>query len=347
MPDSPNPNPPLQRPRLTDVAKLCGVSAATVSRVLNRDSNFSARPEVRQRILDAAAEIGYAPDLTARNLIRGKSQILGVFGSPHTHIGEGINDEVFVGIADAVHSLDYDVFFELTSHHAHGQGQALPAWRFDGAILIQSPAEELVASLEQRRIPYVAVNETIGQPVASVLADDVGGTLQAIEHLAGLGHERIAYTNTMSGYFPHYSSRDRHQTLVAYCRSHGLTLVPGHDEFFVSGDRFLRDSVQKHGATAAICYDHRIAIALLGAAYRAQIRIPEQLSLLCFNDLFPVADVYPALTAVAVTGQDMGRTAVRLLLDRLDGKSMPGQTQTIQLPERLVVRASTAAPPPK
>ena len=303
------------RPKLKDVAAACGVSIGTVSRVLNRDESFSARDEVRQRILDAAEQLGYAPDLAARNLNRGETQIIGVFGDPDTHIGEGINDAVFEGIAEAVRSQDYDVFFDVTSKHS--TGRKLPFWRFDGAILIQSPLPEVVEELDRRYVPYVSVNETVGTPIASVLADDVMGMTRMMEHFVELGHRRFAYANAAKGYFKHYSVPDRHDTIVSFCKEYDLTLIPGHENDFISADQFLRRAVIEQGATAVLAYDHRIVVRLLGTAYRLGLTVPHDFSLACFNDEFPVAELYPPLTAVSVSGKAMGRTAAAILLDAM------------------------------
>lgn len=333
------------RPKLKDIADLCGVSVGTVSRVLNGDEAFSVRDAVREKIVETASHIGYAPDLAARSLHRGTTKIIGVFGSPHTHVSEGINDAIFAGIAEAAGVFEYDVFFELTSYHT--EARPLPFWRFDGAILIQAPEPALVEALDSRRIPYVSVNETHSHAAASIVSDDEGGATLAMQHLSQLGHEAIAYANVLSGYFPHYSKHERHDAIAGFCDSHGLTLVPGHDDFFDSGERFLQDAVVRHGATAVIAYDHRIAITLLGAAYRLKLRIPDAFSLLCFNDEFPVAQVYPPFTVVAVSGQEMGREAARLLMRVID-RDLPrrDRQELVRVPERLIVRESTAAPPP-
>lgn len=334
--------PNAARPKLKDVAAACGVSIGTVSRVLNRDESFSAREEVRQRILDAAEQLGYAPDLAARNLNRGETQIIGVFGDPKTHIGEGINDAVFEGIAEGVRSQDYDVFFDVTSKHA--TGRKLPFWRFDGAILIQSPLPEVVEELDRRHVPYVSVNETVGTPIASILADDVMGATRMMEHLAGLGHRRIAYANAAKGYFEHYSVPCRHDTIQAFCKEYGLTLIPGHDEDFLSADQFLRQAVIEQGATAVLAYDHRIVVKILGTAYRLGLSVPGDFSLACFNDEFPVAELYPPLTVVSVSGKAMGRTAAAILLDAMRPSQPPDRPSTLRLEEKVVVRASTAPP---
>src|SRR4051812_9863149 len=90
------------RPTLTDVAKLCGVTPATVSRVLNCKQKFSASDAVRQKIIETARKLGYMPDLAARNLNRRTTHIIGLFASPKTHMAEGINESLLEGIAETL-----------------------------------------------------------------------------------------------------------------------------------------------------------------------------------------------------------------------------------------------------
>src|SRR5688572_24000167 len=179
------------RPTITDVAKICGVTPATVSRVLNGKKKFSTSEAVRQRIFDTARKLGYVPDLAARNLNRGSTRIIGLFASPRTHLAEGINESLLEGVAEVLHSGGYDVFFELSS--ANGLDRALPFWRFDGAILMQAPKPETITELNRRRVPYVCVNEKVGNPTAYVLADDALGMNRALDHLEQFGHKRIGY----------------------------------------------------------------------------------------------------------------------------------------------------------
>src|SRR5688572_29380 len=129
------------RPTITDVARLCGVTAATVSRVLNGKKKFSTSEAVREKIFDTARKLGYVPDLAARNLNRKATHIIGLFASPQTHVAEGINESLLEGIAEVLHAGGYDVFFELSPSNPK---DALPFWRFDGAILMQQPRAETV-----------------------------------------------------------------------------------------------------------------------------------------------------------------------------------------------------------
>src|SRR3954470_8777227 len=178
-----------RRVTIVDVAKVCGVTPATVSRVLNAKVKFSTSPAVREKIIETARKMGYVPDLAARNLNRQETHIIGVFASPHTHIAEGINESLLAGFASVLHPAGYDVFFEMSS--IENRGHAGPFWRFDGALLMQQPKPETVSELDRRRVPYVCVNERVGEPAAYVLADDAMGMNRALDHLQQLGHRRI------------------------------------------------------------------------------------------------------------------------------------------------------------
>src|SRR4051794_3160777 len=100
------------RVTLADVARLCGVTPATVSRVLNRQKKFSTSDAVRERIPATAEKLGYMPDLAARNFRRRETHIVGVFANPLAHVTEGINESLLEGVAEVLHTARYDVFFE-------------------------------------------------------------------------------------------------------------------------------------------------------------------------------------------------------------------------------------------
>jgi DNA-binding LacI/PurR family transcriptional regulator len=329
------------RPTITDVAKLCGVTPATVSRVLNNKKKFSTSEAVREKIHATARKLGYVPDLAARNLNRQTTHIVGIFASPKTHIAEGIYESLLDGITEVFHQSEYDVFLDLSGNRQH----AVPFWRFDGAILLQSPRMEIIKELDRRRVPYVCVNEKIGTPVAQVLADDVMGTRLAVEHLQQLGHKKIAYANARATYLAHYSVAERYETLVEQTRKRGIELARGHDLPFSQAAEFLQQCVIADKATAVITYDHHIAVMLVGAAYALGLRIPNDFSLICFNDVFPVSMLPPPLTAVSVSGREIGRIGADLLLNSVVAEKPATDTKEIRVAETLVVRWSTAAPP--
>jgi LacI family transcriptional regulator, galactose operon repressor len=332
-----------RRPTIADIARLCGVTAATVSRVLNNTENFSTSAEMRQKIRETAQKLGYVPDLGARNLSLRNSRVIGLFASPHTHIGEGINEALIEGITETLHGNGYDVFYGLTRRRR--TKNPVPFWRFDGAVLMQAPRPEIIAELDTRRVPYVCVNERLGHPAASVMADDVSGMKAIVSHLTDLSHETIAYANAPSNYFTHYSVEERHNTLVEMAKAQNLKLVEGHENPFHAHTpaTFVRKMVIEGGATAVIAYDHQIAFMLLGAANGMGLRIPQDFSLICFNDVFPMSIIYPPLTTVLVPGREMGRLAAEMLLSDL-ASPKPLTSREIRVPEYLIIRSSTDSP---
>jgi len=329
------------RVTLTDVAKLCGVTPATVSRVLNRKNKFSTSEAVRDRIHFTAEKLGYVPDFTARNFRRRETKLIGVFMHPMSHVTEGINESLLEGLAEVLHAAGYDAFYELGS----SLKAPLPNWRFDAAILLQQPRAETVVELDRRGVPYACVNERVGRAVGNVLADDGMGMNRALEHLAQLGHRKVAYANARAPHASHYSVAERYETLLSGARARGMELARGHEAPMGSAINFLEASVTESGATAVITYDHQLAIMLIGAAHELGLRIPHDFSLICFNDVFPVALLPTPLTAVAVSGRHMGRLGADLLLNRLLMRGrLDETTRDIRVPEDLIVRASTAPP---
>jgi LacI family transcriptional regulator len=123
-----------------------------------------------------------------------------------------------------------------------------------------------------------------------------------------------------------------------------MELVFGHDQPFKLAADFLNLTVKANGATGIITYDHRIAVKIVGAATMMGLSVPKDFSLICFNDVYPVELLAPPLTAVAVSGKEMGRVGADLLLKHLESKRAQ-KVNEIRVPEELIVRSSTAPPP--
>ena len=336
-----------KRPTIVDIANACGVTHATVSRVLN--GKLNVRPELREQILRTAEDIGYAPNLAARSLNGSSDHIIGVFASRYTDFTKGISEFLLEGLVEVLQPLGYEVFFRLLRAKAGNEAavRTLPFWRFDGAILLQAPDPEIVAALRRRRVPYIGVNEVVEGAAGNVLSNDSGGVELALDHLHELGHRTIAYANAGHYYLPHYSIEERHASILSGTRVRKMTLTEGHDQPFTWEDAagFLRKA-KSAGATAIVTYDHQEAMLLLGAAYTEHLRIPDEMSLICFNDVFPLEFLPPPLTAVRVPGQQMGEVGAKLLLKALSAKTRqePAEAKVVRVDEMLIVRGSTAPP---
>jgi len=331
-------------PTIKEVAAHCGVSQATVSRVLNGNFNhgFSVRREVHQRIVEVAGALGYRPNLAAKNLVQQQTKIITILGCD-TALGWPGN--IYQAIIDScvkmMHEGGYDVCMSVPN--VEENRCELPPWKVDGAIVLQECSPETIEEMERANVPYVVINGFGGPGCSSVIPDDIEATRLAVRHLVELGHTRIAYAGPTCEHKKHRSITDRHDTYLTELAKCGLEPVVNHDKVFRSASAFLASSVIKYRATAILAYDHIEAMKILHGAHMLEIQIPRQVSLVCFNDEYLCSIVSPPLTTVAVPSRQMGRLAAKLLLEQLQSPS-EFKPQCLKLPQNLVVRASTTAP---
>src|SRR5579884_1046629 len=328
---------------IMDIARRLNISHTTVSRVLNNKSGVPIAEKTRQRVLNTAREMGYAPNLAARSLRHASTHVIAVFGSSYVGMWGGITPELMRGIVSALQPRHYGIFYAM-SDFGEQNAPSNSSWRFDGAIVLQSPPASTLRRLAKSGQPFVCVNEHI-EGRSAVLCDEAAGVRTALDHLWKLGHRRIAYANATHRHLQHYSVVERHDSYCATMREHGVTPPAGHD--VIPNEDNLTDRVRTmildQDATAILAYDHVVALRVMAAAHQLGLRIPQDFSLICFNDEFPVAEVVPTLTVVAPQGERMGQRDGELLLDLLESPE-PSSPSTIRLPEQLVVRESTAPP---
>jgi LacI family transcriptional regulator len=327
---------------IREIANRLNLSHTTVSRVLSNRKDIFIAEDTRQRVLAAAREMNYRPNLAARSLRDARTNMVGVFGSPYIRLDTGLIPDIIRGIRAVLHERHFDLFFAF-SPEGKEAGSALPAWRFDGAIVLQAPTQATITHLLECGQPFVCINEKIDE-APCILCDEEAGTRCALDHLWDLGHRRIAYANATTWHFDHYSVRERHHTYLAWLRERQLEPIAGHAERMQDNrrDSFLRRAVSEAGATAILAYDHMVAVDIVAAAYRCGLKIPHDFSLICYNNEFPVERLEPPLTVVAPESHAMGRLGAQLLLRRLQEPEadLPAVTR---VPMELIQRASTAA----
>lgn len=331
-------------PTVKEVATHCGVSQATVSRVLNGNykHGFSVREEVRQRIIDVADALGYRPNLAAKNLVQRQTKVVGILGCNAIFGWPGNMYEVIIdACVQALHSRDYDVC--ITVPNLEKSDSELPTWRIDGAIVLQECSTQTIERMERIGLVYLVVNGVSGPNGSAVIPDDIEGTRRALAHLMDLGHRRIAYAGPTSEHRKHRSIEDRHNTYLSELEEHGLEPIVGHDKIFRSAPAFLASAVLKNQATAILAYDHIEAVKILQGAHMLDIQVPRQVSLICFNDEYLCNIVTPPLTTVGVPSRQMGRVAAKMLLKHLQSPA-DYHPECVKLSHDLTVRSSTAAP---
>lgn len=346
-----------KRPTQVDVARLAGVSRATVSYVVNglTEEGIPITDETRQRVLEAVKTLGYHPDYRAQSLRSGTTNTMGLLlpdmQNPHYW-------EIATGVEQQLKSEDYDLLLASTSLDPGKEKHfinALSRRRIDGLILLLTFPEQVqtqVQSLVNSQMPLVIVGTNvldvaseIGATVDTAEPDYYDGAVQIMRHLLGLGHKHIGFiygvaniqlgTDRFSAYQQGLENAGivYDENLIEPC---GTTLDAGYQAT-------LRLLERAPHLTALLVINDLLAMGALRAAAVRGLRVPNDLSIASFDDIEMAAYVTPPLTTTRVNAEEVGRTAARLLLMRLQNPSI--EPQHIRIPSRLIVRSSTGRAP--
>lgn len=344
--------PGTRPPSMADVAARAGVSHQTVSRVLN--GHAYVRPDTRDRVLAAIDELGYRPNRAARALVTARSATIGILAAEQTHFGpastvlaieaaaraEGYF--VSVGTVPAYDAASVTtVLDQLMNHGVDGVVVVVPLREVMRLIDDVAPAVPVVAVAARGDIPA-------GSPIRYVHVDQTRGGSLATEHLLGLGHERIAHVAGPDGWY------DADRRGAAYREA--MARAGLEADVVVAGDWSARDGYEigvglaeriaaGTGPTAVFAASDYLAMGLLRAFWERGVRVPEDVSVVGFDDIDGSGFLIPALTTVRQPFAPLGDAAVRALLDRWssDPAGSAGAVAAV-IPPELVERGSTAPP---
>lgn len=335
-----------RNPSIKDIARAAGVSHSTVSRALQGSKQVSAATAARIRKI--AEEAGYRPSAAARSLVVGRSNTIGVVV---TNIADPFVAGVVSGIEDMAEQHGYSVF--LANSHAEPERElrvvrSFEERRVDGIIVTSSRVGALyVPVMERLRVPVVLLNNQHPSEFAhSVLIDNLGASYEATRHLVELGHRRIAYIGDRLG---HQSDTER---LTGYRRALEEAAIEFEPVLAVGGDGAPEggeDAMAQllslpQPPTAVFCYNDMTALGAMRRIRSSGLRIPLDLSVVGFDDLYLSQYLEPPLTTVRQPMRQMGRMAMETLLHIFDG---PHSTHNLRVEGQLIVRRSTASPQEK
>ncbi len=346
-----------QRPATsTDVARQAGVSQATVSIVLNgARGNIRVSEATRQRILTAAAALGYSPHPAAQALRRQRSGIIGFVPQQSPCLPPSIHPHRYllgIYVARAATSRGYQVIEPSVKAEAVQSGaeqlQFFAGRRVDGIIYDRPQTAAEVRCLVDYGLPVVQLlrpQGTIG--TATVTVDASPGITAAIDHLVGQGHRRIAFLGHGGA---HSVERDRLHAFTTALARHGIA-VPAERVYLArkyaleEGQTLTRTMLaSRPWPTAIFAASDSLALGVLHALYEARIHVPDDLSLVSHDDVL-AAQLYPPLTSVAQPFETVAERAVALIVEQVAGTSGRGaETAHVVLPTRLHVRRSTRPP---
>ena len=346
---------------LQSIADRVGVSRMTVSNAFSRPDQLSS--ELRGRILEAADQLGYVgPDPAARALASGRTGSIGLLLTDE--LSEAFQDavatEFLISVADALTREGLGVTLLTSGAATTAPANYVPARdvAMDGAIVyICDPASPDITWLERRGLPMVAVDREPGPTAPSVNVDDRGGARAAAQHLVDLGHTRIGIITLRAGHdvgdapTENRPARERMLGWREALDAAGIEPVvqaarfhPHHDPK-LSVETIARDLLDRPDRpTAVLCFSDAFAVTTIQVAESLGLRVPEDLSVVGFDDSRRAVESRPPLTTVHQEVASKGSEAVRVLMT-LMGPNRPDEVERIVLPTSLIVRESTAPPP--
>jgi LacI family transcriptional regulator, repressor for deo operon, udp, cdd, tsx, nupC, and nupG len=328
---------------IRDVARELGVSVATVSRALSRPELL--RPQTRERVMAVVERLGYRPNLMAQGLRRGQTRAMLLVVPTLSPFFL----EILAGAEEVARAADFAVLLSNSNGDPEREETCFDqvvSGRADGIILLTGALPAVYAAGKRPLPPLVAVLEPIAQPAVPVIrTDHRAGAAQATQHLIELGHRRIAH---IAGSEKVASTAHRREGFCAALAAAGLRL---RGELLCPGDFTMRSGAEgmqqllalQEPPTAVLCANDEMAFGAIRTLRAAGLTVPEDVSIVGFDDLNLAAFCNPPLTSVHIPRHELGRCAARGLIDQIEGRHVPDE---MVLGTRLMIRESTAAARP-
>lgn len=341
-----------KRATAKEVAELAGVSRTTVSFVLNDVPGMRISDETRQRVLDAARQLNYHPDATARRMVSGQTRVIGFVlrQDPEQAFSDQFLPQVLSGLSNAAASQGYHILFEPISpedqsgaylplvHERHVDGIILSGPRYDDSELLKLAAEGeqvvLLGQLPGTGIPYVDV-------------DNLGGAVIATNHLVALGHTRIGFISNAPPIYT--ASTDRLAGYRVAIQQAGLsfdTSLVRFGSFTIQSGLQAMDELlaAKNPPTAVFVASDTVALGAIQAIRSHGLKIPTDIALVGFDDIPLAAFVDPPLTTVRLPAYGLGWGAADLLIRLLNNEEVTNPSELLET--ELVIRESSGGKAP-
>jgi LacI family transcriptional regulator, galactose operon repressor len=340
-----------RHPGLKDVAKLAKTSIATASRAISGRGYIDEK--TKRVVLEAARILNYQPNLQARNLRRQSSCIIGL-------IIPNLLNAYYTALADLLSQFlnekGYHLWLASTQDESSIEKDMLYdmlGYPVEGLIWVPSGGDDdnLLEYIKSRRIPAVTIVRRVHNDMLdTIVFQDKAGTEMAIQHLINLGHKRIAY---IGGDTRHSSNHDRWDGYITALEAAGLAsddeLVKLGSNWSTLGEMATNELFQlPERPTAIFVASNAIMPGVLRTLQHHQVNIPNDISLICFDDLDWFAFYVPPITAITHDHSKLANAAVDLLMKRIEGnqeQKAPSKSLFITIDFDLVLRKSTAPPP--
>jgi DNA-binding LacI/PurR family transcriptional regulator len=336
---------------MRDIASVARVSQSTVSRVLNdAPTRVPIAPDTRERVIAAARQLGYRPNPLARGLRGASTMLLGA-------VVRDITDPFFAGAVDALSIEATSRGYNVVLGNAHGRADealalttVLETRHCDAIVLLGDMQDQprLLADLKDSIVPVVALWQGSSLlEVPTVDVDNRAGTLAGLEHLAALGHERIAFVSgRMLG-----DIRERQAAFVEFMRDRWGGVPEGYIRQVPNtpsgGESALAALLElEEPPTAVVTSTDTLAVGVLHAAHDAGRSVPGELSVVGFDDILFASHTIPALTTLRMPTAEIVGEGVRIAIDLARDPTIPREPGVKVIAPTLIVRESTAPPHP-
>jgi LacI family transcriptional regulator len=326
------------------VAEMANVSIATVSRTINHVPTVNA--EMAERVWKAIKTLDYLPNTQARALVSGRSRLLGLIVSEITN---PFFPELIQGFEDVAVEQGYEILISSTNYDPERMKRCIRRMverKAEGVAVMTFGIEEpLLEQLADRNVPLAFIDVGPERPGISLLrVNYLQGFRQGVQHLAALGHREIAF---VSGPLHLHSAQSRLSAFRRAAQEFGITINPNR---IVEGDHTMEGGMSAaekllSGAsvpTAVMCSNDMTAIGVLHEAYRKGLRVPDDLSVIGFDDIHITQMTIPPLTTIQMSCFELARAAVMALKAHVEG--LPEAKRDHLIETRLVVRESTSYP---
>lgn len=331
---------------IKDVAKQAGVSPATVSRVIADNPRISVK--TKEKVREVMKELGYYPNFQARNLAAKNSRTLGVImeNSAALAFQNPFFPEVLRGISTRAHESQYGLYLSTgaTQEEIYGEVvEMVQGRRVDGIVLLYSKIEDPVMEyLCQSDLPFAVVGRPHKDPcsVTYVDNDNISTAKETVEYLIGLGHRQIAF---VGGATEFVVSLDRLEGYKQALSKHGILFDAAYtvNQEFMQGDEseaIRRLMALELPPTAIVTHDDMVAYEVIGYLEDLKIQVPEDVSIIGFNNHMISKHLKPPLSTVDISIYDLGLHAAELVLEKITDESVP--PKQVVVPSRLVERGS-------
>lgn len=327
---------------IAEIARRANVSTATVSRTINQSG--PVKPATARKVWRIVAELNYYPNSHARALVSGRSRLLGLIVSDITN---PFFSELIRSFESHAAQQQYDLLITSTDYETNRMTATLRRMlerKVDGVAVMTSEMDlGLISELSRRGVPIVFMDVgQMGPRMSHVSIDYGNGIHQAVNHVVGLGHKHVAF---ISGPLDLHSARTRRQAFVEAMRLHGIVpdrrMIREGTHTAEGGRREMSALLRlSRRPTAVVASNDWTAIGALHAIQSEGLRVPEEISLVGFDDIPLVSYTTPALTTVRMSAVDVGATAFDALFKMIGGEKLEGDVY--QIPTKLVIRASTS-----